>query len=216
MNNQNGTENHRQFSIGFCALPTKILEIFRIFYEWTVTLPSFELDSSCGYDSLADVLISSSISPSNVHASEDVVLGTDFARGGFCLFPSAINSFCGGFIFSLFFTFLLTEYSFCGDHTNLWVTSDTRIFLAVLNFDSNIIVSKKSGTLYLYVCLILFSHEIHNAETNILYSVLTFFFSMDQNTTRIAHICYIYLYSIVIGREEESETTSHNNRIQYI
>lgn len=76
-----------------------------IFYQLKVTLPSFELDSSCGYDSLADVLTSSSFSPSNVHASEDVVLGTDLARGGFCLFPSATNSFCGGFIFFLLFIF---------------------------------------------------------------------------------------------------------------
>lgn len=67
-----------------------------MYLDW---LPSFELESSCGYDSLADVVISSSISPNKVTASDDVVLGTDLARGGFCLFPSAISSLAGGFIF---------------------------------------------------------------------------------------------------------------------
>lgn len=65
-------------------------------------IPSFELDSSGGYDSLAVVVISSSMSPIMVSASDDVVLGTDLDLGGFCRFPSATNSLCGGFIAFIF------------------------------------------------------------------------------------------------------------------
>lgn len=72
---------------------------------WCIlTIPSFELDSSGGYDSLAVVVISSSMSPIMVSASDDVVLGTDLDLGGFCRFPSATNSLCGGFIANFFFS----------------------------------------------------------------------------------------------------------------
>lgn len=93
---------------------------------WSLALPSFELDSSCGYDSLADVVISSSISPIMVSASDDVVLGTDLARGGFCRFPSAMSSLCGGFITLLcsdsFFTSKLYPFEFMG-HLYFWLCS---------------------------------------------------------------------------------------------
>lgn len=75
-----------------------MVDISLFYFEFRTSLPSVELVSSCGYDSLADVVISSSMSPIMVWASDDVVLGTDLARGGFSRFPSATNSFCGGFI----------------------------------------------------------------------------------------------------------------------
>lgn len=47
-------------------------------------LPSLELESSFAYDSLADVVKSSSMSSKAVNASDDVVLGVGLPdRGGF-------------------------------------------------------------------------------------------------------------------------------------